>query len=98
LYTALVSLTAYFSSLRMLLLCIHKLPCNQLLADIFTFCYYLSCKTTAATTILWPLYESTCISRHPTLVKNWRILLEQNFTACMPCQQHPVHPDEGKRR
>jgi len=32
------------------------------------------------TTIMWPLYRSTCVR----LVKNWRILLQQSFIACMP--------------
>jgi len=33
------------------------------------------------TTVSWPLYRTTCISRHP---QRWRILTEQIFTACMP--------------
>jgi len=34
-------------------------------------------------TVLQTLYRTTCINRHPT-VKNWKILLEQSFTAHMP--------------
>jgi len=52
------------------------------------------CTTTTTTTIiLRPLYRTTCVSRHP--VKNWRILLEQSFTAfhasrrrCKMCSGH----------
>ena len=35
--------------------------------------------TTAAATVLWPLYRTTCISRHPSPVKNRKILLEQIY-------------------
>jgi len=34
------------------------------------------------TTILWPSYRTTCISRHP--VMNCKILLQQGFTVRMP--------------
>jgi len=35
------------------------------------------------TAFLWPLYRSSCISWQSP-VKNWLILLEQSFTACVP--------------
>ena len=38
---------------------------------------------TTTTTILWPLYKTTYISRHPQL-RTKRILLQQSFTARMP--------------
>ena len=40
---------------------------------------------TTTTTILWPLYSTTCVAWHPRpSVKNWRILLEQSYIADMP--------------
>jgi len=34
-------------------------------------------------TMLRPLYRSTCDSQHPSPVKNWGILLMESFSACM---------------
>ena len=53
--------------------------------DIFMF-HSRPCLTTATatnTSILWPLYWTTCISQHPR-VNNQRILLEQSYNARVP--------------
>ena len=42
--------------------------------------YLWNTATTAI--VLWPLYRTTCISRHR--IKKWKIMLEQSFTVHMP--------------
>jgi len=54
---------------------------------------------TAITTILQPLYRTTCISQHPQpRTRAWRILLEQSFTACMPLLMTASTFGLGRRR
>ena len=42
-----------------------------------------STTTPTTTTVLWPLYRSTCVSRHLQL-RTGGYLLVQSFTVCMP--------------
>jgi len=44
--------------------------------------FWYACTTSKYNHQFKPLYRSTCIMAPP--VKNWRILLVQSFTACMP--------------
>ena len=54
--------------------------------------------TTTTVTVLLPLCRSTCVSWHLHLVKNWRILLVQMFTARMPLLMATSAFGLGRRR